>query len=130
MDGDFHLRQWTGGLAWLNQRVCRLRPLRQLSALYLLLSIEAPIKEWNAAISGTTVAHLGKRHLERIRILVPPSELLGLVSPIFGDLAAEQCSLVQAARKLGEMRGQLLPRLVAGQIDVSNLDPDGSESVA
>lgn len=131
MDGDFHLRQWTGGEAWLNQRVTRLRPLGGLSPRHLLLSIDQPIKEWNAAISGTTVAHLGKRHLEKIQIVVPPAELLTIASEVFAQGAQKECTLAQTNRQLAGLRDLLLPKLVTGQIDVSNLDLDAAvESVA
>jgi type I restriction enzyme S subunit len=124
MDGDFHLRQWTGGEAWLNQRVARLRPLGNLSARQLMLAIEGPIKEWNLAIIGTTVAHLGKRHLEQIHILVPPSHVLTVASAVFADVASQERALVQAGRQLAAIRDLLLPKLVTGQIDVSTLDLD------
>jgi len=124
MDGDFHLRQWTGGPAWLNQRVARLRPLGGLSARHLMLAIEAPIKEWNTSISGTTVAHLGKRHLEQIRILLPSREVLALASEVLADVANQSCALVQSGRQLATIRDLLLPKLVTGEIDVSKLDLD------
>lgn len=124
MDGDFHLRQWTGGEAWLNQRVARLRPLGNLSARHLLLAIEKAIQEWNTAISGTTVAHLGKRHLEQIRVVVPSADVLAAATEIFTAVADQQRVLIQNSRRLGAIRDLLLPRLVTGQIDVSNLDLD------
>lgn len=124
MDGDFHLRQWTGGEAWLNQRVARLRPLGNLAPRHLLLAIEKSIQDWNLAISGTTVAHLGKRHLEQVRILLPPACVLAIATPILADLAHQERVLVQSSRKLATIRDLLLPKLVTGQIDVSNLDLD------
>ncbi len=131
MDGDFHLRQWTGGEAWLNQRVARLRPLGNLAARHLLLAIEKSIQEWNVAITGTTVAHLGKRHLEQIRILMPSSGALAIATAVLADIADQERVLVQSCRQLEAMRDLLLPKLVSGQIDVSNLDLDAmAESVA
>jgi type I restriction enzyme S subunit len=130
MDGDFHLRQWTGGEAWLNQRVARLRPLGNLSDRHLLLSIEEPIKEWNAAITGTTVAHLGKRHLQQIQIVIPSPDVLAVASEIFDDAAKGECALVQTGRRLAAIRDLLLPKLVTGQIDVSSLDLDAVAATA
>ncbi|MFL6117554.1 MAG: restriction endonuclease subunit S [Catenulispora sp.] len=124
MDGDFHLRQWIGGVAWLNQRVARLRPRGGLTARHLMLAVEAPIKELNAAIVGTTVAHLGKRHLEKVKILVPSPDVLAVASPILDDIANHECALAQSCRQLGMIRDLLLPKLVTGQIDVSKLDLD------
>ncbi len=89
-----------------------------------MLAIAGPIRTWNAAITGTTVAHLGKRHLEQIHISVPSDSLLGMASETFQGAADEACSLVQAARKLAGIRDLLLPKLVTGEIDVSDLDLD------
>ena len=124
MDGDFHLRQWTGGEAWLNQRVARLRPLGNLTARHLRLAIEKAIQEWNTAISGTPVAHLGKRHLEQIRVVVPSHDVLATATEIFAGIADQQRVLVQSTRQLEAIRDMLLPRLVTGQLDASKLDLD------
>lgn len=132
MDGDFHLRQWRGGDAWLNQRVARLRPKNGMSALHLMLGIGQQIVEWNSAIVGTTVAHLGRRHLEQVRVVVPPEGLLAQVTEFFDDASRQACALDQAIRQLAAMRDLLLPKLVTGQIDVSSLDLDAldEDSVA
>jgi len=124
MDGDFHLRQWRGGDAWLNQRVARLRPVEQLSACHLMLAVEGPIREWNAAISGTTVAHLGRRHLEQVQVVVPPHELLAKASMVLTSAAGKACALEKQNRSLAGIRDLLLPKLVTGEIDVSHLDLD------
>lgn len=130
MDGDFHLRQWTGGVAWLNQRVARLRPRQGMAALHLMLALQRPIREWNEAISGTTVAHLGKRHLEQIRLVRPDDTMLQRSTALFDDLSRQACALVQASRKLASIRDLLLPKLVSGAIDVSSLDLDVAGATA
>lgn len=130
MDGDFHLRQWPGGTAWLNQRVARLRPRAGLSARHLLLAVDVPIREWNAAISGTTVAHLGKRHLEQVQLVVPEDSVLKHATALFDDVWRQEVALTQAARRLADMRNLLLPKLVTGQVDVTRLDLDELVEVA
>lgn len=130
MDGDFHLRQWRGGEAWLNQRVARLRPRRGLAALHLMLALQRPIREWNEAISGTTVAHLGKRHLEQIHLIRPHDDVLAQSTPLFDDLSRHMCALVQASRKLAGLRDVLLPKLVTGAIEVPALDLDPAAASA
>jgi type I restriction enzyme S subunit len=124
MDGDFHMTVWTGGDAWLNQRVTRLRPRLGMSPLHLLLAIEGQIVEWNRAIVGTTVAHLGKKHLELVTVLLPDSATLERASEIFGSFMGQRRCLEQSNRRLAGLRDLLLPKLVTGQIDVSALDLD------
>lgn len=124
MDGDFHLREWTGGIAWLNQRVARLRPVGGLAGRHLLLAIAEPIRKWNAAITGTTVAHLGKSHLEQIQVLVPEVEILDLARELYDGIAKEERAIVQGSRRLDAIRNILLPKLVTGEMDVSDLNTD------
>jgi type I restriction enzyme S subunit len=122
MDGEFHLNQWFGGPAWLNQRVARLRPTSGMSSRHLMLSIADAIRAWNASIVGTTVAHLGKRHLEEIRVLVPPADQLREMARIFDTLADAQLHLQQVNRRVAATRVLLLPRLVTGHLDISEID--------
>lgn len=124
MDGEFYVRQWTGGPAWLNQRVARLRPALAMSARHLLLAVVAPIREWNDSISGTTVAHLGKRHLEQVQVVVPEPGLLARAKEVLDGISHQECALEQSARRLATIRDLLLPKLVTGEIDVSELDLD------
>jgi type I restriction enzyme S subunit len=130
MDGEFYIDQWAAGGAWLNQRVARLRPKGELSGLHLMLAISSQIREWNVAITGTTVAHLGKKHLEQVQVLVPPASLLEQASEIFGDISGERRDLLKSMRLLKKMRDLLLPGLVSGRIDVSDLDLDLPEDGA
>jgi type I restriction enzyme S subunit len=114
MDGDFHMGRWSAGSAWLNQRVVRLRPASKAVCRYsLFLALEEPIAHWNKAIVGTTVAHLGKHHLEKIRIITAPppitSQLRSLLDPLF-DL---EVGLRKTTRLLRVAYELLLPRLVS-----------------
>lgn len=122
MDGEFYVRQWSGGESWLNQRVARLRPVGELSSRHLMLAVTAPIKAWNDSIVGTTVAHLGKRHLQEIRLAMPPLDLLRIARAAFDWLAEFQRSCQQRNRQLAATRDLLLPRLVTGRIDISDID--------
>lgn len=124
MDGDFHMAVWTGGSAWLNQRVTRLRPKLGMSPLHLRYAIESQIVEWNRAIVGTTVAHLGKKHLELMNVLVPDEQTLVAANNNFGVVMSQMRTLEQSNRRLASLRDLLLPKLVTGQIDVSKLDLD------
>ena len=123
MDGDFHLNRWSGGEAWLNQRVARLRPQAGLSELHLMLAVAAPIEELNRTITGTTVAHLGKRHLEKVVLCVPAAEEhLDTATATFTALGGAILTLQKTIRAYARVRDLLLPRLVTGQLDVTDVD--------
>ncbi len=125
MDGDFHMCRWSAGLAYLNQRVCRIRAVGRLEQMALHLALEAPIRRFNDTISGTTVAHLGKRHLQEIDIAVPDSGTATALNERFQSLMDLEINLRKQNRVLREARDLLLPRLVSGELDVAELDLDG-----
>lgn len=123
MDGDFHMCRWSGGNAYLNQRVVRLRPSTDIISRYeIFLALERPIRLLNESIVGTTVAHLGKRHLEALRLVVPSADLRGNAHEVFDCLFDISTQLRKATTDLRAIRDLLLPRLISGKIDMSKLD--------
>lgn len=71
MDGEFHINSWAGDTAYLVQRTCRIKPLHTDLNGFLLWAIQEPIKYFEKTVVGATVAHLGKKHMDTIQILVP-----------------------------------------------------------
>lgn len=124
MDGEFHMCRWADGLAYLNQRVARVRASGPLTQYHLHLALEEPIRRFNASITGTTVAHLGKRHLEEISLLVPPGAVLRAANAFFDPALDLEINLRKQNRALERARGLLLPRLVSGELGTSDLDID------
>jgi type I restriction enzyme S subunit len=122
MDGEFHMCRWSGGPALLNQRVTRLRPKGRLGPEVLHRSLLAPIRELNEQIVGTTVAHLGKSHLERLMLVVPPLALSSMANDCLNPLGSEAIDLRLQNRILERIRSGVLPRLVTGRCDLSDLD--------
>lgn len=123
MDGDFHMCRWSAGDAWLNQRVARLRPaIPDVSAYGLFLALEKPVADWNRAIVGTTVAHLGKRHLELIKIITPSRPIAARIANVLNPIFDLEIALRKATRCLRAARDLLLPNLISGAIDVTDLD--------
>lgn len=124
MDGDFHMCRWASGTAYLNQRVARIRTAGPLSQYHLSLALEQPIRDFNDSIIGTTVAHLGKRHLQEIEIVVPTDNVLEAATVTLQPMFDLEIALRKQNRVLSETRDLLLPRLISGELDVSDLDLD------
>ena len=131
MDGEFHMCKWAGGPAYLNQRVVRIRPKHTAVSRYaLFLALRDPIAVWNTRIVGTTVAHLGKRHLELIKVLVPPAQTAGNMNVPFDVLFDLELRFRRANSNLLDTRDLLLPRLISGEIDVTDLDIATADAAA
>ncbi len=122
MDGKFHMCKWANGEAMLNQRVVRLRPKIELSTYYLFLSMKEPIEYFENTIVGTTVAHLSDEDLRSIEILIPNEMVSKSANDLLNDIFNEEIKLKQVNLNLHSTRDLLLPRLISGEIDVSDLD--------
>ena len=118
MDGDFHMNFWTGGRAWLNQRVVRLRGLNGVETAFLKYALEKPIQDINATIIGTTVAHLGARHLKQIGVLIPTKDILNEAQELFCSTQSQIVTLSNQSRRTQKIRNLLLRRLMNEEISV------------
>ena len=119
MDGTFHQSFWTGGKAWINQRVVRISSKNDAVGDALLrYACERPIRNLNSSIVGTTVAHLGAKHLRRIHIMLPPKSLLSRASRLLESTRWQIVTLAKQRIAATQARDLVLPRLMNGEIPV------------
>lgn len=111
MDGEFHINSWAGDTAYLVQRTCRIKPFNTDLNGFLLWAIYEPIKYFERTVVGATVAHLGKKHIDTIEILVPTAKLYMPFKAIFD----KRLLLMNQNRKLSEARDRLLSKLMSGE---------------
>ena len=130
MDGDFRMTKWAGGKAYLNQRVVRFRPEGGVASYYLFLALQKPIAYFNSTTVGTTVAHLSDEDLRSIYLLVPDEDTARKSWPIFGSVFSLEIALRLQIANLRRTRDLLLPKLISGELDVSELDIDIGEEPA
>lgn len=121
MDGEFHINHWSGEEGYLVQRVCSIKTKESNLFGYFSEAIKPKIKYYEETISGATVAHLGKKHLEKIEIVVPTNDITQKLE-IFNSLLKQKINLATQNNLLKESRNILLPRLMTGIIDVDKLD--------
>lgn len=114
MDGEFHINTWSGKTAYLVQRTCKFTPKKELMRGWLLQAIYRPIKFFEKTVVGATVAHLGKKHIDKIELLTGPDDLY---AP-FNDLFNKRQLLLNQNILLKEACDRLLPKLMSGEIEV------------
>ena len=86
---------------------------------YLLyLALYPQVKFWEQTISGTTVAHLGDKHLKKMTVVIPSEKLLEKINYQISAMMEEKTSLFVANEKLIKQRDMLLPRLMSGKLEV------------
>lgn len=119
MDGIFHMSLWTGKRALQNQRTVRVTSkVKNLSNYYLYFSLYPQIKALEQMIVGTTVAHLGDKHLKKITILIPEDKILKMSFERLEPIMNRIYSLQQQITNLTQQRDLLLPRLMSGKLEV------------
>jgi type I restriction enzyme S subunit len=115
MDGIFHINSWSGDDAYLVQRACSFRPNEELMRGFLFQAIQEPIKYFEKTLVGSTVAHLGKKHIDSIELLIPADKRL--YEP-FCKMFNHRQGYLSQIRLLTEARDRLLPKLMSGEIAV------------
>ena len=132
MDGDFNAARWRGGRALLNQRMCCLRPRKQVTTEYLALVIPKALKFINDLTLSTTVKHLSSGDVRRLRFPVPDNaEQLQIVAHVEAETAPVNEAIARTEEEIKlirEYRDRLIADVVTGQVDVRGWQP-GPEDV-
>ena len=113
---------WCGGTCGLNQHLFKVTSETYDQWFYYLWTahhLERFIAI--AADKATTMGHIKRGELEKAEVLIPSErdykEISSLMNPLFNLIIANRIE----ARKLTELRDELLPKLMSGEIDVSKV---------
>ncbi|WP_400204675.1 restriction endonuclease subunit S [Methanomethylophilus alvi] len=122
MDAEFKPYVWLGKTGVLNQRIAKIDSILDGVCDYLIMLLIRPELEFIESYkTGTTVSHIGKEDFDQMKVVVPSCEDMisfsSTIKPMY-DLIVE---LGEEKMILEELRDTLLPRLISGEIDVSNL---------
>ncbi len=133
MDGDFNAARWRGGRALLNQRMCCLRPRKQITTEYLALVITKALKFINDLTLSTTVKHLSSSDVKRLRFPVPSeTEQLQIVAHVETETAPINDAITRTEEEIKlirEYRDRLIADVVTGQLDVRGWQPGPDDVV-
>lgn len=133
MDGDFNAARWRGGRALLNQRMCCLRPRKQITTEYLALVVPKALKFINDLTLSTTVKHLSSGDLKRLRFPIPGEiEQLQIVAYVEAETAPVNDAITRAEEEIKlirEYRDRLIADVVTGQVDVRSWQPGPDDVV-
>ncbi len=121
---DLDVYIWAHGDALLNQHLFNVIPLGGFSKAFLFYSLKHQMQEFRNRSLGTTMRHIKRVALDQVLLVVPPLELTSLFDTIVGPLIQLIVNLTSKNTNLRRTRDRLLPRLVSGEVDVSELDID------
>lgn len=121
MDGEFKAYLWGGDNAWLNQRICVFKSKLNISTAFVMFSIVPLLNEVERSELATTVIHLGKNDIDRFKIILPKLNILKefnrISIPIFDAIIKNK----RESQRLAQLRDTLLPKLMSGEIDISDV---------
>ena len=121
MDGEFRPYIWGNDEAWLNQRVCVFENKRPNGKAFLYFTIKPLLFAIEQTQVATTVIHIGKKDFDAFEIMFPDTELLDAFDAITTPMVEQIVSNSIENKRLAIMRDALLPKLMSGEIDVSDI---------
>ena len=92
----------------------------------LFYAISSPViqGQLHASATGTTVLGIRQTALRKISAIIPPLQLQSKAELVLGTLITTKDILEKKNTNLRQTRDLLLPKLISGEIDVSELDID------
>lgn len=122
MDGEFRPYIWGNKQAWLNQRVCIFENKRPKGKAFLLLTIKPLLKVIEQTQVATTVIHIGKKDFDTFEIILPDIKALNQFDEITTPMMEQIVNSRLENKRLSLLRDTLLPKLMSGEFDVSDID--------
>ncbi|MFZ6746760.1 restriction endonuclease subunit S [Undibacterium sp. JH2W] len=106
----------------INQGYIAMKCNDVLTPEYVVQWAQSVIDEIQQRASGTTFAEISKRNFRVIKVLVPKDALVQSYSRVVGNLYEKISSALKETIALAELRDSLLPKLLSGEIKVSNVN--------
>ncbi len=121
--GSLEVEIWCGGRGALNQHLFKVTSDRFPRWFYFFWTRDhLPDFRGIAAGKATTMGHIQRGHLSAARALVPPPRLVEAMSAHFEPLLDDLIAGRLQSRTLAALRDALLPKLIAGELRVSDVE--------
>lgn len=119
---------WKGGEGWLNQHLFKVDGVDGIPKSFLYFSLKDKMGEFRAKSMGTTMQHIKRSALNEVRFPMPSESLTSQFDDLVTPILNEVLLLQRKNTNLRAQRDLLLPKLVSGEIDVSDIPmPDDKE---
>ena len=120
MDAEFVPCLWMGEKGVLNQRCCKFVGKQDsISNYYVMFLVKPELEFVQSYKTGTTVSHLGKSDIDKFVVMQPPLIVIEEFSKIADALLYNKVKLAKENITLATLRDTLLPKLMNGEIKVS-----------
>lgn len=125
--GTLEATFWFGGPGALNQHIFKVTS-SQFPPWFCLLWLRQHLPWFRsiAASKATTMGHIKKGHLHEAKVVVPPASVLQAADGALGSMYELHAATMIESRRLDAMRELLLPKLLSGEVRVTE-DGTGDE---
>jgi type I restriction enzyme S subunit len=110
------------GKFWVNNHAHVLQGKPPLSTYFLYLDLSR--SDVSGFITGAAQPKINQANLNRIPVILPPTSLLDQFDQVIDSFFAEIDILATETATLASSRDLILPHLISGRLDVSDLDID------
>jgi type I restriction enzyme S subunit len=119
--GSLEVELWCGGPGALNQHLFKVTSPEFPKWFYYLWTLYH-LDEFRliAADKATTMGHIQRGHLTAAKVLIPPRPLLDAMTRTMAPLIDQLIANLIQSRTLATLRDTLLPKLLSGEIQISN----------
>jgi len=108
----------------INQGFIAMKCSKRLPPEYVIQWADSVMDEIKQRASGTTFAEISKKTFRSIPVVVPPLELLNEYAKITKAIYGKITLGASESFSLGELRDTLLPKLLSGELLVTELDSE------
>jgi len=119
-DKGFPILQYVEGKFWVNNHAHIITGKLGYSVeeLYLLFSL-TNIK---SIVTGAVQQKVSQANLKKVAAIIPTADVLAQFDDVIQPIFAEIRNLRNENQKLADIRDTLLPKLMAGEVDVCNIE--------
>lgn len=118
--GSLMVDTWCGGRAALNQHLFKVTSENYPKWLYFHCT-RHHLEEFQriAADKAVTMGHIKREHLKRALCAIPDGKFLESAGKVLSSVLNKQIELRLESKSLSELRDALLPKLLSGELSVS-----------
>jgi type I restriction enzyme S subunit len=121
--GSLEVVIWCGGEGALNQHLFKVTSVEFPKWFYYLWTRQhLPAFQQIAASKATTMGHIQRKHLTEAQVVVPPEEVIQVLGAQIEPLIERWLANAEQAQSLTQLRDTLLPRLISGQLRLSEAE--------
>ena len=115
---DLDAYLWMGGDGLLNQHLFNVVPVDGLSRAFCFHALRESMPRFRALSLGATMQHIKRAALDQVFTIVPPATQRSRFDVLVEPMHRQLITLSKHTQNLRQTRDLLLPRLLAGQMDI------------